>query len=157
MISNQDYSFYFSGICNETSNTTFQCLCSFGYTGKHCQTMIDYCEGITCQNNGICRSIYLNYSCICLGESYSGRHCEISASKTVLFQTVSRSVSYIVIIFLVGTAAYIIIMDILKYFFVIDLAKPVRQKKMKCKSKHQPVIQRFVYVVDTSHTYETTV
>jgi len=36
-------------------------------------------------------------------------------------------------------------MDVLKYFFGIDLAK--NKSKLKTK-RHQPVIERFIYIVD---------
>ncbi|UJR08007.1 hypothetical protein I4U23_012285 [Adineta vaga] len=68
----------FSGVCNQTSNTTFSCICASDWQEDHCQTKIDYCGNITCYNNGICESLTLNYTCRCIGESYSGIHCEIT-------------------------------------------------------------------------------
>ena len=139
-----------NGTCNETSNATFECHCQTGWTGLHCELMVNYCENIICENNGICRSLFMNYTCECLGESYSGRHCEITSTKTVLFQTVSKSFAYVAIIFLVAIVAFIIIMDILKYGFGIDPVKHererLRREKANKRARRRPVIQRFTYV-----------
>jgi hypothetical protein len=58
-------------------------------------------------NNGVCRPSFHNFTCDCLGESY---YCEITVTKTVIYQVVSKSFAYIAII----------AMDILKYYFGID-------------------------------------
>lgn len=51
-------------------------------------------------------------------------------------------------------------MDVLKYYFGIDLAKSKSKKcerhKFKKKRKCQPVLQRFVYVIDVSHLNQLT-
>jgi hypothetical protein len=90
----------------------------------------------------------MNYTCECLGDSYSGRHCEITNSGTVIRQMVSKSFSFIAIFALVIVAAFIVIMDILKYCFGID---PVHEERERIRRKKQvvkckPAIQRFVYV-----------
>jgi hypothetical protein len=90
----------------------------------------------------------MNYTCECLGNSYSGRHCEITQRGTVIRQTVSRSFGFIAILALMLVAAFIVIMDILKYCFGID---PVREERERIRRKKQavkrkPVLQRFVYV-----------
>ena len=135
-----------SGTCNRTTNGTFECLCLPGWTGIYCEKKINYCEKVTCQNNGVCRSLLMNYSCECLGDHFSGRHCEKVAKKIVALRIVSKSVGYIAIIFLVCTVGFFVAMDVLKYCFAIDLTekelKHIRQKKIK----RRPVIQRFVYV-----------
>ena len=135
-----------NGICTETSNITFECLCQSGYTGINCQTMIDYCKDGSCQNDGVCRLAYLNFTCECLGDSYLGQFCEKDATRTVILRIAAKSISYIVIILLISTAAYIVIMDVLKYCFDIDLAKT--KSTVKSKIKHRPVIQKFIYIVN---------
>ena len=107
--------------------------------------MINDCDNVICENNGICRPIFQNFTCECLGDSFYGQYCEYCSTKQTILRTASRSIAYIVIIFLVCTAVYIIIMDVLKYFFGIDLAK--NKSKLKTK-RHQPVIERFIYIVD---------
>ena len=82
---------FFIGLCNETSNTTYECLCQSGWTNINCETKINYCDNIKCLNNGICRSILLNFTCECLGTSYSGRYCEITAQAAAVHQVVSKS------------------------------------------------------------------
>ncbi len=75
--------YLFIGICNELSSTTFNCTCAPGWEGENCEKMINYCYDGLCENNGVCCSSLLNYSCECLRGSYSGRHCEISSMQTL--------------------------------------------------------------------------
>jgi len=141
-----------NGVCNETSDTTFECSCESGWTGKHCEKMINYCENIECKNNAPCRPSFMNYTCECLGEYYSGRHCEIVSTKLVALQYVSKSFGYVAIISLASVVAFIIIMDILKYGFGIDPTRheldKIRLEKAKKRAiaKRRPIIQRFTYV-----------
>lgn len=46
--------------------------------------MIDYCVNGMCQNRGVCCPLYLNYSCQCLRDNYSGRSCETKINTTFL-------------------------------------------------------------------------
>ncbi len=139
---------FFVGTCINTSDTTFVCLCQPGWTDTHCQTMENYCENVTCMNKGVCRPLLMNYTCECLGESFSGRHCEITGIKIKIYRMVSKSFAFIAIIALTSVVAFIVIMDILKYCFGID---PTREELQRIRRKRQakkrkPVIQRFVYV-----------
>jgi hypothetical protein len=136
------------GTCKEQSNTTFVCLCEEGWHGVHCEMKVNYCENVTCENNGVCRPLFRNYSCECLGDSYSGRHCEITSQKTFVRKIVSKSLSYIAILSLASVVGFIVIMDILKYGFGIDPVHEERERLRRKKQvkKHKPVIQRFVYV-----------
>jgi hypothetical protein len=140
----------FSGTCNETSNTTFECSCENGWRGIHCEAMVNYCENVKCLNNGVCRPLFLNFTCECLGTSYSGRYCEITAKTTVVHKAVTKSFGYIAILCLIGVVSFFVIMDILKYCFDIDPLKEelekIRKAKLAKKAKHPSVIQRFVYV-----------
>jgi hypothetical protein len=137
------------GSCQNLSNTTFVCQCDEGWEGIHCETIINYCEDVRCQNNGVCRSSYRNYTCECLGESFSGRYCEITATNIKIYQKLSKSFAYIAIIAIVSVAMFIVIMDILKYGFGIDAVgkdlKRMKRKKRNMKQK-PPVIVRFIYV-----------
>ncbi|CAF5218913.1 unnamed protein product, partial [Rotaria magnacalcarata] len=105
------------GECHETLDLSFFCLCHDGWTGIHCQSRIDNCRHDTCENDGVCRPILLNYKCECLGDSYSGRHCEIPSMKITILKIVSKSFAYIAIIAMISVAMFIVIMDILKYCF----------------------------------------
>jgi hypothetical protein len=140
----------FVGICNETSNTTFLCLCTPGWEGTHCEIQINYCEIITCQNKGLCRPLFMNYTCECLGDSYFGRHCEIIAPKILMYKIFSKSSASIAIIAMASVVMFVIIMDALKYFFHIDLIRAelerIRREKQLKKKKHQPIIIRYIYV-----------
>ena len=112
--------------------------------------MINYCVDVKCMNNAVCRSLFLNYSCECLTSSYSGRHCEIVSTGLIVRQTVSKSVGYVAIIFLVAVVSFIVIMDILKYGFGIDPTKDelerIRRSKPVRRRRRPPVIERFTYV-----------
>jgi len=134
------------GKCNET---TGECSCEKGWTGDFCEKMVNYCENVTCENNAPCRSSFLNFTCECLTENYSGRYCEIVSTKLVTLQFVSKSFGYIAIIFLLIVIGFIVLMDVLKYGFGIDPTKHelerIRREKAR-KRKHRPVIQRFHYV-----------
>ena len=141
--------FWFVGNCSETLHTTFHCTCDEGWQGIHCESMINFCENVTCQNKGVCRPLLRNYTCECLGDNYySGRHCELTASKIKIYKIVSQSFAYIGILVLISVVMFIIIMDILKYCFGIDPVRSERRRiRRKRRAKHRkPVIQRFVYV-----------
>jgi hypothetical protein len=138
----------FLGTCNETSDTTFVCLCEPGWNGTNCETIDNYCKNNKCENNGVCRPLLRDYKCECLGESFSGQYCEITAIKIKIYRIVSKSFSYVGIIALIIVAMFIVIMDILKYCFGIDPVEGERERirRKKQATKRKPVIQRFVYV-----------
>jgi hypothetical protein len=116
--------------------------------GDYCETKLNYCFNVTCHNKGVCRPLFLNYSCECVGDNYSGRHCEITAANIIINKTVAKSFAYVAIIAMASVAMFIIIMDVLKYCFGID---PIREeleriRREKQARKRKPVIQRFIYV-----------
>lgn len=144
--------YWFLGICNETSNTTFNCTCHDGWEGIRCQLKIDHCKINLCLNRGVCRSLALNYTCECL-HGYFGDHCENLETTIILRQTVSKSFAYIAIVALVCVAIFVLTMDILKYCFGIDPSEKEREKirqeklnkkqtykKKKCDSR-KPKVQ----------------
>ena len=103
----------------------------------------------TCENHGVCRSISNNYECLCLGESYSGRHCEIKSTRIVVLQWFARSISYIAILVIITCSLFIITMDILKYGFGIDPVPKGEKKTLQSKKprKRQYVMMiHFIYV-----------
>ncbi|CAF1091298.1 unnamed protein product [Adineta ricciae] len=132
-----------NGICNQTSNTTFSCLCSAGWEGHRCQTKINYCAIATCYNKGVCQALLLNYTCLCLGDSYSGRHCEITQNRISQLQTVSKSFAFAAIVAMITAALFVIILDVLKYGFGFDSADAERRSR---KRKKPICIVRFIYV-----------
>jgi hypothetical protein len=77
----------------------------------------------------------------------SGRHCEFTATKIVIYKIVSKSFAYVAIIAMIRVVMFIV-MDILKYCFGIDPVHEERQRirQKKQVNKRKPVIQRFVYV-----------
>ncbi|CAF2124957.1 unnamed protein product [Rotaria magnacalcarata] len=137
------------GECKETPDLSFFCWCHDGWTGIHCQSRIDNCSLDTCENDGVCRPILLNYTCECLGDSYSGRHCEIPSMKTTILKTVSKSFAYIAIIAMISVAMFIVIMDILKYCFGMDPTRGDLERIQQKRRKSRVVLQ-LVYVHSTA-------
>ena len=78
---------------------------------------------VSCENGGICRSLVGAYRCECLNGSFTGRHCETTLSKAVLLGYFTRSVGFIMIVFLSAVAMFIVTLDVLKYAFGISLGK----------------------------------
>lgn len=136
------------GTCNETSNTTFDCLCVSGWRGRYCEIMDNYCERNKCENNAVCRPLVGTYKCECLGDHFSGQFCEITATKIKVYRIVSKSFGYVAILALIIVAMFIVIMDILKYGFGIDPVHEERERLREAKraKNRKPVIERVVYV-----------
>ncbi|CAF0849420.1 unnamed protein product [Adineta steineri] len=145
----KSYTCWNNGICNETSNTEFICICSSGWQGNNCEIQTNYCQNVTCQNNGVCRSLTKNYTCECLGDSYSGRYCQIESNTLVFHQTISKSFAFIAIIAMASVMMIVIVMDIMKYCFGIDVInkdlKRIRQRT-KVRKRKTPIVIRFIYV-----------
>ncbi|CAF0815444.1 unnamed protein product [Adineta ricciae] len=147
-----------NGVCNETSRT---CVCSDGWGGAHCEWMINLCEKdkITCSKNGVCRPLLVNYTCECFS-SYSGRHCELMVTKIRILKIVSKSVSFVAILILVIFILFIVIMDVLKYCFGMDLTREELQRyrrEKQARKRKRPVVQRFTYVDKPTAMKDTSV
>jgi mannitol-specific phosphotransferase system IIBC component len=97
------------------------------------------CANITCENNGICVSSYLLWSCRCLDSSlYSGTYCQDESSALATKQAISKSLGIVAIIALCCVVGFVIIMDILKYVFKIDPVDRERHRlKMEKEKKKQ--------------------
>jgi len=126
-------------------------LCQTGWKGKNCETPINYCENVTCLNNGICRPLFVDYKCECLGTDYSGRFCQNIGKELIIRQIICKSFGYIAILCIVFLISFFVIMDILKYCFGIDptkneLEKIRKRRRAKKRSNHQPIIQKFHHV-----------
>ena len=141
------YSFII-GICNIISEKAFNCICDLGWEGIYCESMVNFCNNNTCQNRGICRPLFRNFACQCLGNHYFGRYCEHTSRKIFILQIVSKSFAYISILAISSVALFVIIMDVLKYGFGIDPVETERKKiqRKKRAKKHRPIIQRFTYI-----------
>ncbi|CAF3833859.1 unnamed protein product, partial [Adineta steineri] len=137
-----------NGICDIILDSTFNCTCALGYEGTKCERKRNYCFNITCYSKGVCRPLLLGYSCECLKGSYYGEHCEITTRRIIIYQIVSKSFAYIAILAMISVAIFIIVMDILKYGFGIDLTRrEVEQiRREKQAKKRKQVTQRLIYV-----------
>ena len=141
-----EFLFLFIGVCQETSNTTIHCTCLPGWTGMFCERQVNYCANVTCLNNGVCRSSGSSYTCECLGDNYSGRFCEVTAGKATMHRVVAKSFAFVAIIAITAFAMIIIVMDVLKYCFGINIASAdVLSLSSTKKATHHTRI-RFVYV-----------
>lgn len=145
----------YGGSCNETLNDT-NCACPAGKTGDNCQYQMDICANISCQNDGVCKSLYSNWSCLCTNsELYSGIYCEVKSTSLRIKEIYSRSLAGVAIGCISTVVGFVLIMDLLKYCCHIDPVdyelrhirkrKEIRQRKIS-KSKQPPVITRFEYV-----------
>lgn len=139
------------GTCLNISLTEFVCICGPGWLGENCATKINYCQNITCQNKGVCRSLFQDYQCECSSVDYSGRHCEITSEALVTRKIVSKSFSYVAILAISLVIGIIILLDVLKYIFHIDPAgtyypRGKRQRHLSIKPQRPSIAIRFVYV-----------
>jgi hypothetical protein len=138
-----------SGTSHQLPDSTFNCCtCVIGWEGCFCERKKNYCYNIICENKGVCWSLTHGFVCKCLGGSYSGEHCEITATKIKIYKIVSKSFAYIAIIAMASVAVFVIVMDILKYCFGIDPVHAEREliRRQKQAKKRKPVIQKFIYV-----------
>lgn len=62
--------------CEQINNETI-CLCSTGFKGDRCETNINDCEGLPCQNNGTCIDGINEFTCLC-DEFHEGQYCELA-------------------------------------------------------------------------------
>ncbi len=141
--------------CNNPKYIGFNCCtsnnpCDKGWRGKNCESMIHRCDDKPCLNGGVCQPIPHGYECKCLGDSYSGRHCEIIGKKIFILKIVSKSFAYIAIIVMSSAAMFVVIMDILKYCFGID---PVQEERERIRRKH-PADQQLIIVNTALNPFE---
>ena len=137
------------GTCHTTVKQSFLCLCVNGWRGDRCESQVNLCREVQCLNGGVCRPSFLSYTCECLGESFSGRHCEITSRETILRQRLSKSFAYIAIIAMISVAVLVVTMDVLKYAFGIDPVKEEldkQQQMKKVKEKRTVMVIRYLYV-----------
>ena len=118
---------------------------------------MDYCLNRTCQNKGLCRKFFGGAKCECLQGSYSGEFCEITATRIIIYQIVSKSCAYIAILALVIVALFVIIMDILKYGFGIDPTAEFLEevRRENAAKRRRPVAIHYVYVNPSPDQLET--
>lgn len=130
-------------------------MCFVGWQGVRCELQQNPCQNVTCANMGVCRATFENYTCECLAGSYSGRHCETSSDRLARLKIVARSLAYVAIIAMITVIMFVLIMDILKYWFGIDATKVEteeiekeleRQRKRKVKKRKASAPVRYVYI-----------
>ena len=143
------------GFCVPTVDS-FQCSCGSGWEGIHCQSRTNLCRNVTCQNRGICRGALNNYTCECLGDGFSGPHCETASTTTTVRTVVSKTFGYVAIVSLVTVVVFVTVMDVMKYWLGIDAtaAETEELRVKRAKRRASPVKVRFVYV---DHPPETPV
>lgn len=97
------------------------CICQNGWEGETCSQRINFCRNVTCFHGGVCRSLVSGFSCECIKDSYSGVYCEIKSRSSELHTMVSRSFVSIAIFALLTLMTFVLILDILKYMFGIQV------------------------------------
>ncbi|XP_074658707.1 hepatocyte growth factor activator serine protease-like [Tubulanus polymorphus] len=66
------------GTCSKTGPKTYECTCTRGFSGTNCETPIDFCQGVVCQNRGTCAvdlATASGYQCSCR-TGFSGNLCQ---------------------------------------------------------------------------------
>jgi hypothetical protein len=63
-----------NGTCVNGENS-FSCACDDGFSGAFCQTNVDDCLGVVCQNGALCQDSVADYTCIC-PPNYFGKNCD---------------------------------------------------------------------------------
>ncbi|VDP67724.1 unnamed protein product [Echinostoma caproni] len=53
----------------------YMCVCSYGFRGKHCQELVNHCDGDPCMHSGTCINSAEGYECIC-EEGFVGAQCQ---------------------------------------------------------------------------------
>ena len=140
------------GICLNTSQSTFVCRCAAEWKGNYCELPMNYCENITCQHGGVCRSISGDYQCDCLSKSYSGRQCETKGSDIVVLQAVSQSFGYIAVTLMILVCTFIFALDILTYVFHIDPVGDERARRLAAAKRPRFAI-RYLYIHEGGTPY----
>ncbi|CAF1227208.1 unnamed protein product [Adineta steineri] len=127
-----------SGTSSSTNGSTFTCECSEGYDGVHCELKVNLCGNITCQNKGMCETYDMHWKCVCLDPTlYYGDYCQFKTSKLEVKEILSKSFASIAIASLIVTCGFILVMDILKYFFHIDPVEHERETYRKRRDQRR--------------------
>ena len=58
----------------------FKCKCQAGFTGTKCETDINECTGVVCQNGGTCKDKINAFECVCK-PGFSGVFCQTCELK----------------------------------------------------------------------------
>lgn len=120
------------------NGSTFRCACVEGYDGVYCELQVDLCVNITCQNRGICSTTDFRWECLCLDSTlYYGEYCQYKTNRLKLLEILSKSFASIAIAAIVTTCTFVIIMDVLKYFFHIDPVEYERESYRKRKEERR--------------------
>lgn len=147
-----------NGSCIEVNITianvdtlTYKCECDTDYTGTNCELVVDFCRNITCQNNGMCKTVNMTWKCFCLSDTlYYGEYCEHRTATLAIKQALTKSFSSVAITAITLTCSFVVLMDVLKYVFKIDPVKveraKIQEKKAKPQSNVRPTVVRLQYI-----------
>lgn len=72
-----------NGVCARGLALNYECICSIGFYGKHCELLIDACYGDPCLNNSTCTVIQEGrFKCECKN-GFKGERCEINIDDCI--------------------------------------------------------------------------
>ena len=136
------------GTCQTILNNSSMCHCPSAWEGRYCEWKKKYCQNVTCLHDGVCQSLWNGYQCQCLSGSYTGDHCETISSETVFYQYMSKSFAFVAITMIGSVGLFIVVMDVLKYCFGLDLAKVHRKinRKKVVNRRQRGLAIHYVYV-----------
>lgn len=66
-------------LCLQEDGTGYQCDCSKGWYGKHCEVAVQTCEYKPCQHGGTCMDTIHGYKCSCPA-GYTGSECQTTVN-----------------------------------------------------------------------------
>lgn len=148
-------------ICTQQCINGGQCIgqgknssgrCLKGWMGDHCEQRNNSCQYHKCENGGQCLIVADEPVCQCLGDNfYSGERCQYRQTKLVVFETLSKSFSWLAIIIFYSFGLFIVLMGFLKYGLHINVtakkSKEIQHEKHKTKKrKRRSIVQKFIYV-----------
>ena len=111
---------------------SYHCDCSSLYEGSLCELKIDVCKNETCSGNGNCIDFNNKPKCVCFS-SYEGENCETVNESLKITKQVISIASIIAICFLVCFYLMIVLLDILRIFWIKN---KVSIKKLKWNKRN---------------------
>lgn len=85
------------------------------------------------------------YKCECLSDAYTGDHCEKTSNQMIMYAYLSKSFAFVAITVIVSVGLFIILLDILKYGFGVDLKETRQGSRRKRSTKRRRMVLAIHY------------